>query len=514
MNFLNRAIKSLFRKRLKNVLLFIIFVTLASIIMGANFVELAVINTETNLRNNMRPLLTFDMDTTSLVGEDGRIYNALPITAEMKREIIDLPHVRQHHYMGTVVVNTNQLISYVANGYRRESVFNRSLFTFLGTSNEIPLQFIEGGLDLKTGTFFESVHFEEFVYPVIISSEVAGLNNLSIGSLVDFEIEVLYPQDSELGIGEWIDDWHMRPENIYATEVFSLKVVGIFEMPVLRDNLTLEEEILLDRDRQFLSNTIFTTTSAVEKMQNFQTTNFVSVWEESLARIGSSVEEHFGRDLLDPEEHSFIGVVELFDARDIEDFKKIVNDILPDYWLVTDLSNTFSAITSSMDSLLEIAHWVNLSAIIVSILIISLINTLILHDRRKEIGIYLALGEKKIKVIYQIVIEVLIIGVVSMVIAIFIGIFISENISRVMLENQLSQPKDFNSLQIESSMLNRFGLNQEMSIDEMMASFELDLNVESVFIFVVGGIIILTISVIVPVFYIVKLEPKEIILND
>ena len=519
MNYINRAIKSILRRPGKSLLLFMLVFILSTIIIGAIAVERAVNNTEANLRNQMRPLLTFDMDTNALMNEDGTFNTAERITADTTRRIMELPQVSQNHYMGFAHIQTHQLIDYIPGGERHPGNDNfPNQFTIQGGSNEIPLQFNEGILDLVAGHYFttESGMSTSGVKPIIISEEIANLNHLAVGSIIPLELNVLRPQPSELRIGAWEEDWHLNPENIYATETFKLEVIGLFGFPVIDEHLSLEQQIQTNWESQILLNTIFMTTTAVEEIQNFQRVNMASVWEEALTEIGTTVEAFFGRDLLaDPSETSFIGVLELYDAREIEAFKASAYDLLPDYWLISDLTNSFDAISSSMDSLLEIGQLVLLISIGATILILSLLITLSLHDRRNEIGIYSALGEKKAKTVTQLLIEIMVIAITGMSLAVFTGSFVSEHMSRTMIQNQLMADSiSSNSFHTNPSQLSRFGFNQEMSVDDMLETFEMSLSLETIILFFGAGIAVVTLSTIVPVIYVINLEPKKILMEN
>jgi len=507
MNYLKRAFTSIKRKPSKSLLLFILVFTLGNIIIGAIAVERAVNNTEANLRNRMRPLLSFDPEQR--LGANGVVYSPEPLTAEMIRNITNLPQVSQHHYSFTVWLETTQLLDYFP-GQRIESNFPGQ-FTLRGGSSEIPLQFNEGVLELVTGDYFSTESFSDTsgIKPIIISQEVATLNNLSVGSIINFELNVLKIQPSRLGIGTWDENWHLNPENIYASELFQLKVIGVFDI-VEREG----HDLTLSRERQNFLNIIFTTAHATETINYFQSTNYWRAWEEGLAEIGTTFYDFFGRDLPADSETAFLGVVELYDASQIEDFKIATNQFLPDGWLITDLSNSFAAITSSMDTLQEIGRWTLLISVGATILILSLLITLYLHDRRNEIGVYAALGEKKIKIVSQILIEITVVTIIGMSLAVFTGSLLSENMSRFMIQNQLRAEQSGTNFNFSNSMLDRLGFSQEMSVDSMLESFEMSLNLETVGLFFGTGIIVVALSTMIPVIYVVSLNPKKILLKS
>jgi len=514
MDFMNRAIKSVHRRPIKSLTLLILVFILSTIIVGAISVERAIYHTESNLSNQMRPLITFEMDNTSLTHSDGSIRSAEPITAEIARQIAELPQVRQHHYMIGAHLQTHQLSNYFSDGQQRFDDDFPSQFTLQGGSSEKPIQFFEKVLNLVDGDFFtqESLARTNGYIPIIISREVAQINDLSIGSTIPLTINIFPPQPDQLGIGASINNRQLNPENIFATEIFKLEVIGLFEFPteVEFESLTFLEQIRTTRIKDGLLNTIFMPNISAQRIQNFQMSNFLMAWENELAETGQTIEEIFGHNFL---ETSFESVMELYDPREIEAFKELAYHILPDDWIITDLSNAFGAISSSMDSLLEIGHLILLVSIGATTLTLSLSITLYLHDRRNEIGIYSALGEKKIKIVAQTLIETMVNALIGMILALFAGSFISEQISHQMLTNELTSESNAN-FSIENTTLDRFGFNQEISTEEMIAFFETNLELETTIQFFIIGLTVIASSTIIPIFYIASLNPKKILLKE
>lgn len=506
MNYFNRAIKSITRKPGKSLLLLLMVFILGTIITGAIAVENAVNNTEENLRNGMRPLITFEHDILALTVDNNTIRSPEPITAEIARQIAELPQVSQHHYMVGAHLQTQQFKNYFSNSEQPMDDNLLNQFTLQGGSTTIPMPFNEGMLELVAGDYFSE---EELTKQIIISQQLATVNGLQLGSVVELEIVVWRPQPSRFGLGTWEEDWHLNPENVYATEVFTLEVVGIFEFPLVETDepLNLLEQVLVNRQRDWTLNTIFMTNDTAEQIRIFQRTNYLSAMEDLLAKHGMVIDDVVGRDFT---ETSFESVMELYDARAIEDFKLLAYELLPDDWVITDLSNSFASITSSMDTLQEIGRLILLISIGATILILSLLITLYLHDRRCEIGIYSALGEKKFKTVLQLLIEIMVVAVVGMALAVFTGSILSESMSRFMIQNELTAPQNTEV----NLALDRFGFHQAMSVSDMLESFEMSLDIATVGLFFGIGIAVVTLSTIIPVIYIVSLKPKKILLKS
>ena len=172
-----------------------------------------------------------------------------------------------------------------------------------------------------------------------------------------------------------------------------------------------------------------------------------------------------------------------------------------------------------MSTLQNIRNWVFYGSIGATILILSLLITLFLYDRRQEMGIYLALGEKKNKIIFQILLEIMVIAFIGITLAVFTGHLISSHLSQNMLENellvQLGERGRTSDNGAELTILDRLGISTNMmSAEELMASFEISLDTRTVGLFYMVGLGVIALSTIIPVTYVLTLSPQQALIGD
>ena len=91
-----------------------------------------------------------------------------------------------------------------------------------------------------------------------------------------------------------------------------------------------------------------------------------------------------------------------------------------------------------MDNLSEVTSGILTSAILAACVILMLLIFLYLYDRRQEIGIYLALGEKRTRIIFQILTEATLITFIGLTLSIGIGYVIADSMTQDMIETQLT----------------------------------------------------------------------------
>jgi len=104
-----------------------------------------------------------------------------------------------------------------------------------------------------------------------------------------------------------------------------------------------------------------------------------------------------------------------------------------------------------------------------------------------------------------------------MIFAVFTGQLFSSVISRQMLEQNLIRQE-----QEEPFVGFSEGIPQElllfdpgpMSVSEMMDAFDLSLDARSILYFFSTGVVIILLSTVIPLIYVLRLDPKKILLQS
>ena len=176
---------------------------------------------------------------------------------------------------------------------------------------------------------------------------------------------------------------------------------------------------------------------------------------------------------------------------------------------------------SMMQPIENVASFSKITILIVAIFggaILALIIMLSIKDRINEIGILMSLGEKRIKVIGQFIVEVLVVLVFALGISVLAGNTISNKIGDVLLANELeteSQATD-NSMSMggKPSGGNRpsmggsgFGVATVEKIEEL----NVDISFSDISKMAVISILIAIIGTILPSLMIMRYNPKQIL---
>jgi len=538
MNFLKRATTSIFRQPGKFIVLLLLIFILSTVISGAISTVAAIGNTGANLRRQMRPIviLELDHDMVEAAWEEAGGYwhtveieqgvssemrgadwpSVMPLTSEMVRQIADLPQVEYYHYAITSFLDT-QLIEYLPDGaeptaggswciwdeennvcFEELTLHDLNQKVLRGTSDYEPLEMREGLIELSSGNNFENYeqHQSTSAYPVLVSEGFARTNDFSIGSTFTLWIRIIRMDEIDWSVTEV--SWENA---LFDQRYYEFEIIGLFDVLPLE---TDDEWVEAGRQRE-LANRIFTVNAAPAAMQLFEMEGQIAAAEEA------------GEELwFDPDDWDFQieTSIMLIDPLELESFTIAVEDYLPEFWFVNDLNGSFDQISASMQALNRIADGILLVAVGATILILSLLITLFLRDRRHEIGIYLALGEQKSKIISQILVEVLATALIGITFAIFVGNAVSAYMSHEMIRTELSQPtpqEPWERSQWIDGMAD-LGFGSNLSPEEMLEAFDTSLNVSAVVLLYVVGLGTVAVSTLIPIVYVVKLKPKKVLL--
>jgi len=542
MNFFKRATTSIVRRPGKSVILLLLVFILGSVIAGAISVEGAISNTDANLRRQMQPLAT--------ITSDWEAFEELPevqlfrertnelsmhvtewehdtwpnIVAQVEEELgmpeptmgrllpehiralRDLPMVASADYVARTSIQTFDFNRY--SGPHIWESDHMEWFELHGTSSTSLVQVEAGNIEIVQGGMFT----DSMLVPgsdtshVIVSSAWAERNNVGLGSIVNLHNVII---DAD----EFGETWCHGPrcdERIFAMAGMDFEIIGLYN---------LVGYVQEDNDWQMVErqNTLFVPNWTIEDLERRVVIANAQMWE------ASDYEPAWGGmpsldDIDDMEFGQWItSLIMLNDPDDVEAFEEAIKPLMPsEFWIPEFRSGGFDDISSSMETMQNIANWILYVSVGATLLILSLLITLFLRDRRYEMGVYLAIGEKKGRIVSQILLEVVATSFVSITLAVFVGHFISGQISSNMLENNLLAQQDevdpwggwggwdiFESIGVPS---------QEMTIDEMLEAFDVSLSIQTIGLFYAVGLGAVIVSSLIPVMYVVTLNPKKVLM--
>ena len=515
MNFLKRAILSLKRQLFKTILLFTLIFLLGILMSAAISIRNAIINTDYALRQRLPAIATIHVDEHRLQAEQGLsdewIYLG-SVAPTLIREIGTLPYVRAfdytawgHHFFSETLIRTFNTDLFLLAEHPQENAIDRESltiregvpfeqFTLKGIQHPDVLDIEAGLIDLVLGRVFCASEIADGDHVTLVSQSFLESNNLSLGDYVMLEYRIY-------------DEFTGRENSfdyLIATKVFELEIIGVFDHTLSVDAILSISNI---NEHIRIVNQLYVPNRLIESVIPFYFDTFMEMNPEIL------------RDLIDIEDIEdmirYENIVFLLnDPLDLESFVREANHRLPEFWVTSDLSSTYADMSSSMTTMREIADALAISTSIATIMTLGLLILICIKERKLEMGVYLALGERKGKIIGQILVEILVVSIFSISLALILGHFLASEISNTMIRTDLIRQSEMDRITfVLADTPEALGFRHEITHEEMLELYDTSLSLIMVLIFYGTTFAIISISIIPPVYYLVKLQPKSVLIK-
>ena len=502
MNFLSRAFASMTRNPLKALLLLLITFVLGIVISAAISVQQAILNTDTNIRATMPPVAMVGIDWNELHRQHNRTGEWIEVeeespSLETMHAIGALSYVRAYEFSTWGMMASRDIERYIGN---EKMSWSRPLgdwetVTFKGVQRPDFLDLAEGRVELISGRTFTDEEVNHLSYVALVSENFARLNNLHIGSVLTLEDIIWDFPEHGFDCSFYVE------ENIHIYRTHDFEIIGTFSPLVEFDTGC---EYMNHEFADNFENTLYVPNTVIRASSAF--------YVEQRRELNPD-EEHRQEIDLDEEVMWYQNVYILYSSSDMPAFRAAVEDMTPHMYTAVDaVGGEFTAIEASMDSLTHLADIILWVAIAAAVIILSLLITLFLRERRREIGIYLALGEKRVKVVAQMLAEVMLVALIAVALSLLAGNLLADNISEAMLEDALIAEQNLDERGVFTNFDQRgFGVSAP-STDEVLAAYNVSLDLTTTGLFFTFAIVTVFMATIIPMLYIVRFNPKKIML--
>jgi len=158
-------------------------------------------------------------------------------------------------------------------------------------------------------------------------------------------------------------------------------------------------------------------------------------------------------------------------------------------------------------------NWMVGGTLVATLIILALLISLFLIDRKHEMGIYLAIGEKKSRILGQFICEVILIALVSMTLALFVGNVLGNQLSQMMIEQDMIRQLEDPDYSPTQAMLQARGFRFDMTHEEMIYLYEVRLDRKTVLLFYSVTLNAIVVATTIPMWLVLKKDPKEVLLG-
>lgn len=269
-------------------------------------------------------------------------------------------------------------------------------------------------------------------------------------------------------------------------EEFTFNIVGIYESSLYVQDAGVDTAI------QVVSNKIYTSFGGMANHASIPT-------EQVMSR---------GYYYLDDPKHidTFVKMAEESGIIDINIFHFSANE------------KSYNEMTGAISQVASISRIIQLLVMGAGTIILSLILILSVRSRIREIGILISIGESRLKVVSQLLTEMLVILIIAFNLSLFAGQLIAQKLGDVLINQQV------NAVQMKKDLLPDSGIySNDIAIDandptetyefDQIQEIDIKITTNQLITLALIGLGIGIIAVLLPSMAILRLKPREILLK-
>lgn len=477
MNFMKRAFLSVKTRAGKSLLLLFTLTVICVFVLSGLSIQTAAGKSAELARQNIGGNVTLQVDREKMMeqqaAEGGRPrFELTPILLSEAEELIDYPEVKGYNFTSSTF----------GNALNFEPIESGS------ATEEDSTESNQGGPGRMGGMMLTDLSIEGVLFSDSVQAFLDGDSTILEGRHLTEEdanqpftlIEKTLAEENDLSMGDKIQI--QSPDESATLE---LEIVGIYETAVAGDSTGMNFTALNPYNKLYIPYTAATTL----KGEGYEGTIDSAVY---YMNDPSNIEDFIGR----AEEESSI---------DFATFKLDANDLV--YQQMVGPIENVASFSKNVVYLVAIAGAV----------ILGLIVMLTIRERKYEMGVLLAIGEKRWKLMGQFIVEILIVAIISLSFASMAGNLVANQVGEQLLNQQLEQsaesasnPESFRRPgmgMMGGGMGPGFVQEQVDPIDDL----EIAITSKDFGLLAIIGLIVSMIATIIPSLSILRLQPKMIL---
>lgn len=478
---IKNALLSLKKNIGKTILLFVIIVVITNLVIAGLSIQSATKKSMDQIRSSLGNDVTLSVDFRNMMKNrkpSEAVSNETSLTTTMADSLKDLKYVKNYNYQISTSANSNSIsaVETASDNSNNQQDTNKPNDQPEQASNQVDFT-ISANTTMKYLDSFTNNNYK-LTKGRLLTTKDQNTNNCVI--------ETNLASDNDLSVGDTFTITTTVNDEIITQE---LTIVGIYEIQSTNEIGSAHFNNPV--------NTIYTDLSIVQTLTG------------SSENITSAIYY-----LDDPE-----------NAEAFVELAKKKSDIDFDTFSLDANNRLYQQNASSLESMKSFAKMFVWIVVIAGSAILCLILALTIRNRYYEIGVLLSLGQSKVKIIAQQLIEVGLIAVVAFVISLGTGqltshymgnMLESSSSSNVMQMGQKGDQPNDNQNQSDSNQQKNNTQTKENFLGNMMqgpSNQELDVSITGENVIQLAGVTatICIVSIAVPAAYVLRLTPRQIL---
>ncbi len=522
MNFFQRALKYVSRRRVKSILLVITFFLIGNLVILGLGISQAADNAKVLTRKSMRAAVSYEVDYDAFYNyvesiedadEQNEAYNHFPqLDKDTAIKLSQDERVKAFNFFTNwqayssgfdnvpIGNEADRGESYMTDENGNEIEYKDPNIMLYATLYPNMIEMAEGTWTIDSGRFIDQDDIDNNADSVCITKELADQNNLRVGDSITLDIADSYTQ-------------HQLQEAGFdaSSTMHEFEIVGIYTT-VNDVDPTAENYKWMSPYESPKNIVLIPYSTYVDWMNDYSQVNYNYYKQTSPESVGDLTPEQFMGNYDTPSKVVYL----LNDPLEVDQFVEDHTGDLAQYTKLNANNETFKKMARPLDTLSFFANIIVTIVIVNAVVIISLVTALTLKTREYEIGVLLSIGVSKAKVVAQLFVELLITAVIGFGIASVSGSLLAGKVGDEVLAYQTTNDAQYgdntndNNYYWSDSPEYFTTVTQEDMLSQYHVSVSPALIGE---IFVIGAGVVL-ISIVIPSFMIMRLNPKQILLEQ
>ena len=484
-----RIIRNLQRNKLRTILYGLAFFLIGNLLLTGITVYRAADQAVILTRQKLKPLVSYEInynairDNTELGlidffdGKHFTIYDAIEDMADDKM-VVAINHL---------VENAGYPQSFSAFSLTDEiNSYEKATVTLVGNTRANMIEFYDGTNTISEGRFYTDEEIKNNEPVAIINDNLATLNNLKIDGYLTVDL-----------IDKTNNRYDYTPEE-YRT--LNLKIIGIYKVS---DESFTQSDMFASKASLY-PNQIYLPSSVLAEAKTYINNDSL---EDYVAKHPEDAESITSLNIEDAYDNS--SIIMLNDPENIDVFCDNYSEYTTKYLVLNQNNTTYETLAQPLKTMTYFARLLMAAVVIASIVIIGIITAMSLKNRQFEIAMLLAGGVTRIKIIFQLLMELLIITIVAFSLSAISGNFIAKAVGNKIIDYQqvTDVSSDVNSYQLASEYFDT------ISSEELLANYQVNIGFETYLLLYGFSLLIVCLSTAIPTTFIMMIDPKKIMSN-
>lgn len=494
MNYWNRALCSVTRRKGKSIILFAVILILGNVIAGAIAIQQSTANVEKKIKHDLGATVSVELDYQKMMDE-GQSFSPTALKVEDVKKLGKSAYVKEFDYNVKTSLFVDKIKTYEMENSAVMGGMPKTL-SLKGNNLLEPLDFKDKKVNLVEGRLFKQEEINNGKDVAVISKKLAEENGFNVEDKVVLDSSVMdFKQDGSM-------------EQL-ASQDHPVEIIGIFEPTSVekkksdgKDQKGIEEQFM--ETEQF--NTIYMPNDAVMTINKVE-------FEKGKSLLPDRYKKADGTDMTEEDMNQITPVYVLKTPEDVEAFKEESKSLIPEGYKLTASTDQYDQVGGTFKKMSQISGYVVLLAIGATLLIISLVVILFLRDRKHELGIYLSLGETRAKVMQQILIELLLISLIAMCLSLITGNFLGKMVSESLIASDAFSTVGGTAGNGGTMMIGSSGASvSTLTTEDVSNAYEVTFSISYIVSFLIAGLSTVLLSAVLPLAYVLRLNPKKIMM--